>query len=212
MDIMNIMKVSSSKFTFTLIAVAALFVGGSGIVSQDAYAANAPTFTAIHYNTTFTQITFDQTMNGTLRALDWAIKAHSCAAPCLTNANAVAGSSTTDYAISNIINSTTSGVVIEGGTEVTSHSSTATAKNILDAHKYNVPDGDATGFGFINNTSIIYLVHAAIPADANFFVNFTGNPASSNAAGHPAVYSVGLVGTVGGEKLLKIGTNATGVD
>ena len=39
MDIMNIMKVSSSKFTFSLIAIAALLVSGSGLMIQDAYAA-----------------------------------------------------------------------------------------------------------------------------------------------------------------------------
>ena len=33
------MKVSSSKFTFSLIAIAALFVSGSGLMAQDAYAA-----------------------------------------------------------------------------------------------------------------------------------------------------------------------------
>ena len=44
MDIMNIMKVSSSKFVFTLIAVAALFVGGS-LTGADAR--EDPTFTAI---------------------------------------------------------------------------------------------------------------------------------------------------------------------
>ena len=74
MDIMNIMKVSSSKFVFTLIAVAALFVGGSGIMAQDANAAAAPTFTAVHLNTTMTKVTFDQNVNGTLRILDWSIK------------------------------------------------------------------------------------------------------------------------------------------
>ena len=40
MDIMNIMKVSSSKFTFSLIAFAALLVSGSGLMIQDAYAAS----------------------------------------------------------------------------------------------------------------------------------------------------------------------------
>jgi len=217
MDIMNIMKVSSSKFVFTLIAVAALFVGGSGIMAQDAYAANAPTFTAIHHNTTLTQITFDQNVNGTLRALDWAIKAHSCDAPCLTNTNAVAGPANqlTDYAISNIINSTApSAPEVHAGTEVAGHTSTATALNILHGHKHAIPDGDATGFGFINTTNTIYLVHAAIPSDATYFINYTGNLASSNNIGGITAGSTANAGKAGtvDEKLLKVGTNATGVD
>ena len=72
MDIMNIMKVSSSKFTFSLIAFAALLVSGSGLVIQDSYAAiDAPEFTCIHINTTATHCTFDQSVNGTLALLDW---------------------------------------------------------------------------------------------------------------------------------------------
>ena len=61
MDIMNIMKVSSSKFVFTLIAVAALFVGGSGIMAQDAYAANC-TQNLLLYTLTQQQllVTFDK--------------------------------------------------------------------------------------------------------------------------------------------------------
>ena len=74
MDIMNIMKVSSSKFTFSLIAFAALLVSGSGLMIQDTYAAiDAPEFTAIHINTTATHVTFDQSVNGTLSVLDWTI-------------------------------------------------------------------------------------------------------------------------------------------
>ena len=74
MDIMNIMKVSSSKFTFSLIAFAALLVSGSGLVIQDSFAAiDAPEFTAIHLNTTATLVTFDQSVNGTLAILDWTI-------------------------------------------------------------------------------------------------------------------------------------------
>ena len=64
------MKVSSSKFVFTLIAVAALFVGGSGLVTQDAYAREDPTFTAKHINTTATVLTFNINLNRTLRVLD----------------------------------------------------------------------------------------------------------------------------------------------
>ena len=72
------MKVSSSKFTFTLIAIAALFVGGSGLVVLDAYGApgfDAPEFTCIHINTTATHCTFDKAVNGTLAIADWGIRA-----------------------------------------------------------------------------------------------------------------------------------------
>ena len=71
------MKVSSSKFTFSLIAIAALFVGGSGLMAQDAYAsiltADAPEFTCKHLNITATHCTFDKSVNGTLALLDWGI-------------------------------------------------------------------------------------------------------------------------------------------
>ena len=73
------MKVSSSKFTFSLIAFAALLVSGSGLVIQDAYAAaiDAPEFTCKHINTTATHCTFDQSVNGTLAILDWTINTSS---------------------------------------------------------------------------------------------------------------------------------------
>ena len=86
MDIMNIMKVSSSKFTFSLIAFAALLVSGSGLMIQDAYAAiDAPEFTCNHINTTATHCTFDQAVNGTLAILDWTIKTSSTAVAGLYN-------------------------------------------------------------------------------------------------------------------------------
>jgi len=88
------MKVSSSKFTFSLIAFAALLVSGSGLMIQDTYAAiDAPEFTCNHINTTATHCTFDQSVNGTLAILDWTLKASS---------TAVAGSSTTDVTITGI--------------------------------------------------------------------------------------------------------------
>ena len=42
MDIMNNMTVSTSKLTFSLIAIAALLVSGSAFLDQDAYAGDAP--------------------------------------------------------------------------------------------------------------------------------------------------------------------------
>ena len=59
MDIMNNMKVSSSKFTFSLIAITALLVLGTGMGMQQTFAA-APTFVAIHNSTTTTEIIFSE--------------------------------------------------------------------------------------------------------------------------------------------------------
>jgi len=72
MDIMNIMKVSSSRSTITLIAVAAMLVGGLGFAVDDAFGA-ATTFVAIHNSTTTTEIIFSQTINGTLNNQNWFI-------------------------------------------------------------------------------------------------------------------------------------------
>ena len=210
MDIMNIMKVSSSKFVFTLIAVAALFVGGSGIMAQDAYAANAPEFTAIHLNTTMTKVTFDQNVNGTLRVLDWSIK---------TSSTAVAGAHATDVEITNIVNGTNAGVRYDGGAQMASYTDTATA-----ADKTNSGLGGAdTGLGFINNSKAIYLIHAAIDSDVTYFVNYTNNPAASNdyTPGDAGAIRADASGGVGfgsvetenaTTKYLKIGSNATAVD
>ena len=91
------MKVSSSKFTFSLIAFAALLVSGSGIVAQDAFAAiDAPEFTCKHLNTTATHCTFDRSVNGTLRVADWGID---------IDGSRTAGDITYDYTITNIANS-----------------------------------------------------------------------------------------------------------
>ena len=105
MDIMNIMKVSSSKFTFSLIAITALLISGSGLVTQDAYAREDPTFTAKHINTTATVLTFDFALNGTLRVLDWSLKESS---------TPVAGEPLTDVTITNIVNGTISGLTSDG--------------------------------------------------------------------------------------------------
>jgi hypothetical protein len=75
MDIMNNMTVSRSKLTFSLIAISALLISGSGFMIQDAYAAAGiePTFTAYHNTTTQTDITFTGFVNGTLDIADWRI-------------------------------------------------------------------------------------------------------------------------------------------
>jgi hypothetical protein len=210
MDIMNIMKVSSSKFVFTLIAVAALFVGGSGIMAQDAYAANAPEFTAIHLNTTMTKVTFDQNVNGTLRILDWSIK---------TSSTAVAGGTATDVAITDIVNGTNAGIRYDGGAQMASYTDTATAAD----KTYSGIGAANTGLGFLNNSKSLYLIHAAIPSDVTYFVNYTNNPAASNdyTNGDTGAFVTNLAGGVGwgavvaenlSVKYLKIGSNATAVD
>jgi hypothetical protein len=72
MDIMNIMKVSSSKFTFSLVAIVALAVAGSTYFVQEAEA--LPTFTAYHNSTTTTIIWFNHAINGTMKVADWDIQ------------------------------------------------------------------------------------------------------------------------------------------
>ena len=209
MDIMNIMKVSSSKFTFSLIAFAALLVSGSGLMIQDAYAGDAPEFTAIHLNTTATHITFDRAVNGTLTTGDWGIRVHTTADD---------GDITYDVAISDIQNATSAGV---GRTD-------ASAADEL--HSYRSSGGLDGAKGFINGTDIV-LIHAAIPTDATYFINYTNNPSSSNnqtsnvasqtAAGNQgsgAIHSQDSLASLrGGEgdstnKFLKIGSNATAKD
>ena len=199
----------SSKFTFSLIAIAALFASGSGIMAQDAYAREDPTFTAAHINTTATKLSFDFNLNGTLRVLDWSLKASS---------TAVAGSPLTEVAITNITNGTTSGSVCGAATGQTdgvcetAYSSLASAKNKLDS--------GAGGFGLINNSQTIILVHDAIDTDSTYFINYTGDVALNNnnlIPGTSLVHNVqGGVGFGGvnaaGVSFLKIGTNATASD
>jgi len=71
---MNNMTVSTSKLTFSLIAIAALLVSGSAFLDQEA-SATVPTFTAHHNTTTTTQIVFDQFVNGTVNIASWHITA-----------------------------------------------------------------------------------------------------------------------------------------
>jgi len=71
MDIMNNMTVSTSKLTFSLIAVATLLIAGSAFTNQEAF--GAVTFTAYHNTTTQTDIVFNEGINGTLSLLDWRI-------------------------------------------------------------------------------------------------------------------------------------------
>ena len=134
------MKVSSSKFTFTIIAFAALLVSGSGIMAQDAFAAiDAPEFTCNHINTTATHCTFDQSVNGTLAILDWTLK---------TSSTQVAGSSTTDITITNVANATSTGIG-------------QTAPSSGDIAATTVADKIA-GLGYINGTDIVISIREGL--------------------------------------------------
>jgi len=200
---MNIMKVSSSKFTFSLIAFAALLLSGSGLMINDAYGFDAPEFTCNHINTTATHCTFDIAVNGTLAVHDWAIK--------LTSTQ-TASDSASDFAISNIANSSSTGIGLTvPGTEDKAYS--------------NAPTGITNGLGFLNGTDFV-LIHAAIPSDATYFVNYTNNANTATAAaaiagGFGAIYSAGTTGDcsvaacaegASTNKILKIGSNATAKD
>jgi len=213
MDIMNNMTVSTSKLTFSLIAVATLLIAGSAFTNQDAFALNAPEFTAIHLNTTTTKIIFDQNVNGTLYKLDWTIKSHACASPCTTNPNAVLGSNLSDYTINDILNGTA------GGTDATQN--TDPSYNGAQTHV------GQPGQGYLNHTwvggqipTVIILRHDAIPSDATYFINFTGNAALAPEATSLSFLANAKGGTGAGAtmaenksaKLVKVGTNATAVD
>ena len=201
--------VLSSKLTFSLIAIAALLVSGSAFLDQDAYAGDAPEFTAIHLNTTATHITFDRAVNGTLTTADWGIRVLS---------TATAGDITYDVAISNVANATSAGI---GQTA-------PSAADLL--HSYRSSGGLDGALGFINGTDIV-LIHAAIPTDATYYINYTNNPSSTNnqtasvatqsaagAQGSGALHSQESASHLrGGEgdatnKFLKIGSNATAKD
>ncbi len=210
MDIMNIMKVSSSKFVFTLIALGALFVGGSGIMTPDAFAANAPEIvSAQHLNTTATKINFNQNINGTLRVLDWSLKASSVA---------VAGGTATDITITNILNGTSGGVALTGP-----HTTSKTYSDTKDGNDAAQSSGGATCagcFGYINNSKVIILIHNAIDTDSTYFINYTGNPSLNNnelgteSLRHTVSGAVGFGADVENVavKFLKIGNNATAAD
>ena len=212
------MTISTSKLTFSLIAITALFISGSAMLNQDAFGLNAPSFTATHLNTTATKITFDQNVNGTLYKLDWTIKALSCAAPCTTNTAATAGDSLTDFTINDILNGTASGLVLNS--DGTPEANGDPSYNGLQAHV------GAPGQGFINHTwvgtqipTVIVLIHDAIPSDATYFVNFTGNaalaPESTSLAIRADVKGATGAGSTienAAVKYLKVGTNATATD
>jgi hypothetical protein len=214
MDIMNNMTVSTSKLTFSLIAIAALLVSGSGFMVQEAYslgaATDAPEFTAASINKTITVLTFDRAVNGTIAIADWGIRILSTA-----TAGDITYAAPDGIAITDIFNGTTSGTRTDGGhIGVPSYTPTDTAANRLHSASSGV-----VGLGFINGTTLV-LQHDAIPTGATYFINYTNNPALTSAgavnAGIGQIHnSIGVDGsTNSGEgsshnKILKIGSNAT---
>ena len=221
------MTVSTSKFTFSLIAIAALLVSGSGFMIQDAYAttADAPEFTAVHYNTTATIVTFDANVNGTLRILDWAIMKHTCIDPCLDNsANEVDGERLTQVAITDVRNGTTSGFMelrtatygagdIRGGEWAagltTSYGGPGpSAKDIIQS-------GGGATLGFMNNTDTLVLIHAALDTNNRYFINYTNNQNTADVFADGAIheYVVGGLLTAGAvDKRVKVGSNTTAAE
>jgi len=187
---MNNMTVSTSKLTFSLIAISALLISGSGFMVQESFAAN-PEFTAKHINQTSTVITFDQAVNGTKAILDWAIMKHSCAAPCTTNSNAVAGTFLSEVNITYISN--------------------GTVPSDLDVSQSTITNG-YPALGYLNASTTITLTHAKIDTDSTYFVNYTANPAHASIVGQiQEAHVLGLGGLPTSEKVL-LGFNATGED
>jgi len=194
MDIMNNMTVSTSKLTFSLIAISALLISGSGFMVQDA-SALAPTFTAKHLNTTATELTFNEVVNGTLSIQDWSIFKYSCVAPCLVNSAKVIGESA--YTFSQVTVSD-----VNNGT-APSEADTVKATTIVDP-----------ALGFINDSVTLYLIHEAISSDATYFINYTQhNAVNAPHAGqfveaHEKVFPIVLTN----KEVVPIGFNATGID
>jgi hypothetical protein len=216
MDIMNNMTVSTSKLTFSLIAITALLLSGSSFMIQDAYSAgaatDAPEFSIQHINTTATLLTFDRPVNGTIAIADWGLRILSTAADGDITYTAPDG-----VAITDISNGTTSGVRIDGGSIVTSYSSIA---GTID--KRVSSSTGVVGLGFVNGTTLVFI-HGAIPTDATYFLNYTNNPALTSVpvinGGIGQLYSCSGACAAGnggeghsGNKALKIGSNATGTD
>jgi hypothetical protein len=197
----------SSKFTFSLIAIFALLISGSAFVIEDTHAApgfHAPEFAAYHINTTATHIQFDQAVNGTLAIADWGIRYLSTATD---------GDITYDVTITNIANSSSTGVGL-----------TAPSQDDKDQSSLSTAANAVVGLGFINGTDIV-IIHAAIPSDATYYINYTNNPSltgnQTTAGGSGAIHTSGgdasLGHGTGGEgstnnKMLKIGSNATALD
>ena len=189
MDIMNIMKVSSSKFTFTLIAVAALFVSGAGIMVQDAFA-GVPTFTAITNSTTTTEVTFSEATNGTLLLSTWLVDGVEVTAatngtnPSAANKLHAGGSETFGFLNNTITIKLTHGEITTGATPSVQYINPRTNDDAQDLYSGVVEPG-------VNNivnatvTAVDGVIPTAIKAfttsDRTFEIQFTEKVGIVNA-------------------------------
>ena len=147
MDIMNIMKVSSSKFTLLTLIAAVALAGASGMIFQDAHAA-AITFTANHNSTTTTEIIFSEPVNGTLRLNDFVI------------------SPTGDLRTGNL----TITAITNGTTPGASMSTSSVDQSVAASTDYATEY-----FGFMNDTQRLLITHEALPyTSSTYVVNYTG--------------------------------------
>jgi len=105
----------------------------------------------------------------------------------------VAGVTTSDIAILNITN--------------------GTLPNSQD--KINSQLIDVNSFGFLNASKVITLIHAAIPTDATYYINYTGNPvgyATVHEGQFQEAHVLGLDTTAANTEKAQIGFNATASD
>jgi hypothetical protein len=188
MDIMNNMNVSTSKLTFSLIAIAALFISGSAMTNENAFAEN-PEFTAAHINTTATKITFSEAVNGTKAILDWTVKLTS---------TATAGVITSDALLSS------------GSVVVITNINNGTAPSEAEIAESNTRTGYAS-LGFDNDTTVIYLIHGAIPSDSTYFINYTLNPLHASITSQYHEAATAAAGSDVDDRVL-ISYNATAAD
>jgi hypothetical protein len=164
MDIMNNMTVSTSKLTFSLIAVATLLIAGSAFTNQDAN--GALTFTAIHNTTTQTDITFSHAINGTIDFSDWRITLDGT-----SNGTGTSGVSFADkIAITGVTNSSSHP---PASGEVTGNTNWVNSTIAAPITK-------------------IFIHHAAIPSDSTYNVNFTASESVSGVV-HTRASGLGWV-------------------
>ena len=190
MDIMNNMTVSTSKLTFSLIALTALLVSGSAFANQEAFAFGEgiePTFTAYHNTTTMTVVTFDGFVNGTLINADWRITAD--------------GTSVRPF---------TDSVTITGITNSSSHPVAGHGSNSLAA--------DAVSKLINHTVGPIYIHHSAINSGVTFNINFTNSETASGVVHLNGTTGLGFVADIirgdngRNEVFMATGTDAVAID
>jgi len=190
MDIMNNMTVTTSKLTFSLIAISALLISGSGLIVQDAFAIDnvEPTFTAYHNTTTQTVLTFSGFVNGTLDISDWRIT----------------------------VDGTSNGT----GTSGVPFADKVTINDITNASSHPVGTGIILGnTNFINHTvGPIFFHHTAIPSDVTYHINFTNSENQSGVTHVNQTDGLGFVADIlrgengSKESFLAIKTSAVAKD